>query len=264
LRESPLHERNAICNDPGMPKLETLDRTVHRNIRVQDERAFAACKDISMCAVGMAEIARLVVEYPIVFTRHSDTEQYVCVALFGCEPTENVFWQDDRWSSFLVPLNIGRQPFNVNVVDNPAAGEGQKQILTCIDVENPAVQSEAGEPLFDESGADTPYLRHKLSLLAELFEDERRCREFTERMATMELIRPFQLELKAQGVQTRKITGLFAINEDKLRALDGATLADLNSRGYLHAMYAMLSSLGHLQIFARRGVMQRAASKTPS
>lgn len=264
MREWPLHERRAICNDSGMPKLETLDRTVHRNLRIQDERAFAACKDISMCAVGLAEIARLVVEYPVVFTRNGDTDQYMCVALFGCEPTENVFWQDGRWSSFLVPLNVGRQPFNVAIADNPAAGEGQKQILTCIDVENPAVQSETGEPLFDESGADTPYLRHKLSLLAELFDDERRCREFTDRAAALDLIRPFQLELKAQGVQTRKIAGLYAIDENKLRALDGATLADLNSRGYLHAMYAMLSSLGHLQILARRGMMQRAAAKAPS
>ena len=30
-------------------------------------------------------------------------------------------------------------------------------------------------------------------------------------------------------------------------------LAELNGPGYLHAMYAMLSSLGHLQILARRG-----------
>jgi hypothetical protein len=39
-----------------------------------------------------------------------------------------------------------------------------------------------------------------------------------------------------------------------LRSLDAATLADLNARGYLHAMYAMLSSLGHLSILARRSV----------
>ncbi len=255
-----LHEGRAICNDPHMPRLENLDRTVHRNTRVQDELALAASKDISMCAVGLNEIARLVVEYPIVFTRNDDTGQYVCVALFGCSPTENVYWQDGRWNSFMVPLNVGRQPFNVGLADNPQAGAGQKELVSCIDVENSAVQTERGEPLFDETGADTPYLRHKLAMLAELVGDERRCREFTERATTLELIRPFQLELKAQGVQTRKIAGLHTIDEGKLRALDGATLADLNSRGYLHAMYAMLSSLGQLQILARRSVMQRAAS----
>ncbi len=242
-----------------MPRLEPLDRTVHKNIRVDDEQAFAPCKGMSMCAVGLNEIPRLVVEYPIVFTKNEASDQYVCVALFGCEPTENLFWQDGSWKSFLVPLNIGRQPFNVAVADNPAAGEGQKGLVSCIDFENPAVQTERGEALFDELGAETPYLKRKLTMLAELIQDERRCREFTERVSTLGLIRPFQLELKADGMQPRKITGLHTIDEGKLRELDAATLADLNSRNYLLPMYAMLSSIGHLQILARRGWMQRSS-----
>jgi hypothetical protein len=245
-----------------MPKLENLDRTVHKNVRVDEEASFEVCKNISMCAVGLREIPRLVVEYPIAFTRNENSDQFVCVALFGCEPTENVFWHEGSWDSMLVPLNIGRQPFNVTVADNPLAGAGQKELVSCIDVENPAVQSDRGEPLFDAAGAETPYLRHKLSLLLELVDDERRSREFTDHVAKLGLIRPFQLEFKpaGQGAQTRKITGLHTIDEDKLRALDGATLADLNSRGYLHAIYAILSSLGQLQVLARRGARQRAAA----
>jgi hypothetical protein len=77
-----------------------------------------------MCAAGLNENARLVVEYPIVFT-NDDTGQYVCVALFGCESTENVYCHDGRWDSFMVQLNVGRQPFNVGVADNPLAGAGQ-------------------------------------------------------------------------------------------------------------------------------------------
>lgn len=244
-----------------MPRLENLDRTVHKNIRIDNELAFAACKGISMCAVGLHEIPRLVVEYPIVFTKNENAGHFVCVALFGCEPSENVFWEDGRWNSYMVPLNVGRQPFNVGVADNPLAGEGQKELVSCIDVENAAVQTERGESLFDENGADTPFLKHKLSMLAELIEDERRCREFTEHMSSLGMIRPFQLELKAQGMQPRTITGLHTIDETRLRALDAAGLADLNSRGYLHPMYAMLSSIGHLQILARRGARQRAAGK---
>jgi hypothetical protein len=261
VRQSTLHECLTICNDSRMPKLETLDRTAHRNLRVEEETAFAACKDISMCTVGLKEIARLIVEYPVVFTRNGEAGEYVCVALFGCEPSENLFWQDGRWNSVTIPLNIGRLPFDVSIAENPRGSAGQKELVSCIDVENAAVQSERGEPLFDASGADTPYLRHKLAKLAEIIEDERKCREFTAFAARLELIRPFQLELKVQGAQPRKISGLYTIDESKLRALDGATLADLNSRGYLHAMHAMLSSLGQLQILARRGLMQRATNQ---
>ena len=79
-----------------MTKLENLDRMVHGNLRVQEEQAFSACKDITMCAVVLNEIARLVIEYPIVFTKNGDTGQFVCVALFGVDPQENVYWRDAR------------------------------------------------------------------------------------------------------------------------------------------------------------------------
>ena len=123
-----------------------------------------------MCAVVLNEIPRLVIEYPLAFTRHGETGQYICVALFGVDPDRNLYWQAERWNSVTVPLNVGRQPFFVGMADNPAAGEGAKGLVTCIDLENPGVQTSAGEPLFDANGGETPYLRHKLALLAELID----------------------------------------------------------------------------------------------
>ena len=69
-----------------------------------------------------------------------------------------------------------------------------------------------------------------------------------------------QLEIKAPGAEPRKITGLHSIDEPKLRALDGATLAELSTNGYLHAAYSMLSSLTHLQILARRAAVPGKAA----
>ena len=73
-----------------------------------------------------------------------------------------------------MPLNVGRQPFFVGMADNPAGGEGAKGLVTCIDLENPGVQDSAGEALFDANGGETPYLRHKLALLAELVDGEQK------------------------------------------------------------------------------------------
>jgi len=124
--------------------------------------------------------------------------------------------------------------------------------VPCIDLENPGVQESGGEALFETSGAETPYLRRELASIAELVEGEPRTRAYIERLGALDLIQPIQLELKAPNRESRKISGLHSINEKKLRGLDGAVLAELNGLGYLHAMYAMLSSLGHLQILARR------------
>jgi len=235
-----------------MTRLANLDRSAHKTLRVVEERAFSVCKDTSMCTVVLNEIPRLVVEYPIVFTKHSGSGDFICVALFGITPDQNQFWRDGRWNSFGVPLNVARQPFFVGLADNPAGDEVAKELVTCIDLDNPGVQDAEGEALFDVSGNFTQYLRHKMNLLAELVDGEQRSREFTVKLSELGLIHPIQLEIKIPGQEPRKITGLFSIDEPKLRTLDVATVTELNTRGYLHAMYAMLSSLGHLQIFARR------------
>src|SRR3954470_6517682 len=189
-----------------MTNLANLDRGTHKNLRVVEEQAFGACKDITMCPVVLNEIPRLVIEYPLAFTKHIETGQYICVALFGVEPDQNLFWRDDRWNSFTVPLNVGRQLFFVRLADNPAAGEGAKGLVTCIDLENSAVQASSGEPLFDENGGETPYLRHKLMMLAELIDGEQQSRAFTERLAALDLLQSFQLELKSPGQPPRKIS----------------------------------------------------------
>lgn len=235
-----------------MTNLVNLDRTVHQNLRVTEEVAYSACKDITMCAVTLTEIPRLVLEYPIVLTKHGETGQYMCVALFGVDPQRNLFWREGKWQSFSVPLNVARQPFYVGV-GNQAGQTGESQTLvTCIDLDNPGVQESEGEMLFGADGKESPYLQHKMSVLAELIDGEQRARLFTEQLGKLELIRPIQLELKAPGGVARQIGGLHTIDEPKLRALSGETITDLNGKGYLHVIHAMLLSLGQIPILARR------------
>jgi hypothetical protein len=235
-----------------MTNLVNLDRVAHRNLRVVEEQAFSVCKELTTCAVSLNEIPRLVVEYPIVFAKNNETGEFVCVVLFGISPDKNLYWENDRWNSHTVPMNVGRQPFYVTFSASTAGNSPSQQVVACIDLDNPGVQSSNGEPLFDSSGEYSPYLKHKMNLLAELVDGEHRSRQFTARIAELGLIQPIQLELKLPGGETRKFSGLFSVDQGKLRALEATTVAELNANGYLHAMHAMISSLGHLQILARR------------
>ena len=254
FRIVPWSAPRVICNHSAMTNLVNLDRVAHRNLRVVEEQALSACKDITMCAVSLNEIARLVVEYPIVFTRNAEAGDFICVTLFGISPDKNLYWRDGRWDSVSVPHNVGRQPFFVARADQPGAEQGRQELITCIDLDNPGVQAINGEALFDDAGEYTPYLSHKMKLLAELIDGERRSQAFAKKAQDLGLIHPIQLEIKVPGNETRKISGLYSIDERQLRALDAPAVAELNASGYLHAMYAMISSLGHLQILARRAV----------
>jgi hypothetical protein len=235
-----------------MTNLVNLDRVAHRNLRVVEEQAFSVCKDLTSCAVSLNEIPRLVVEYPIVFAKNNENGQFVCIALFGISPDKNLFWEKGRWNSHTVPMNVGRQPFFVALSESPGGDSPAQQAITCIDLDNPGVQTTSGELLFDSSGEYSPYLRHKMNLLAELVDGESRSKLFTAKAEDLGLIHAIQLELKMPGTEPRKFSGLYSIDDRKLRTLDAASVAELNSNGYLHAMHAMLSSLGHLQILARR------------
>jgi hypothetical protein len=235
-----------------MTNLANLDRALHQKLRVNEELAFSACKDIIMCAVIPTEIPRLMLEYPVVFTKHGDSGQYLCVALFGVDPQKNLFWRDGRWRSLVLPLNIGRQPFFIGIGSKTEGGEVKQSLVTCIDLDNVGVQEQEGELLFGKDGNDTPYLQHKMRMLAELIEGESRARIFSERMAALGLIRPIQLEVKVPGGATRQVGGLHSIDEEKMRALGADVLAELNGKGYLHVMHAMLLSLGQFPMLARR------------
>lgn len=245
-----------------MTKLQNLDRVVHRSLRVQEETAFEVSRDTTMCVITLNEITRLVLEYPLAFTRPVENGPFVCVALFGVDPSENLYWRNGRWDAEYLPLNIARQPFAVSSTA-PTTADAVGGVVACLDVENPGIQEMAGERLFADDGKETPYLEYKLRLLRELVEGELQSGAFVSRLMELGLVRPIQLELKAPGVETRKVTGLHSIDEQKLRALDAGTLAGLNANGYLRAMYAMLLSLGHLSTLARRSSRSPARAHSP-
>ncbi len=215
-----------------------------------------------MCAITLNEITRLVLEYPLAFVRPAENGPYVCVALFGVDPTENLYWRNGRWDAEYLPLNVARQPFAVSTADPVGAGR-VGAVVACLDVENPGVQEATGERLFADDGKETPYLEYKLRLLNELVEGELQSGAFVTRLEELGLLRPIQLELKAPGIEPRKVTGLHSIDEQKLRELDAAALAGLNANGYLRAMHAMLLSLGHLQALARRSARSPARTQAP-
>jgi hypothetical protein len=117
--------------------------------------------------------------------------------------------------------------------------EATQTLVACIDLDNPGAQDK-GQPLFEADGKQSPYLLRKMATLAELVDGEQRARLFTERMMALGLIRPVQLEVKAPEGGAQKIGGLYSIDEARLRTLGPEALAELNGKGYLHVMHAIL------------------------
>ena len=217
-----------------------------------------------MCAVVLNEIPRLVIEYPMAFTKHSETGQYICVALFGVDPDRNLYWQDERWNSFTVPLNVGRQPFFVGLADNPAAGEGAKGLVTCIDLENPGVQtSDRRTAIRRERRRDSLSAAQARAAggtdrwraeVARIHRSAGGSRSASGRSARAQGAGPPSPARSAACIRSTRRNCVRSTRRHS-RSCNGA--------GYLHAMYAMLSSLGHLQILARRGARCADIGRAP-
>jgi len=200
-----------------------------------------------MMPVVMSEFLKLSIQYPILFTKDSETGQFVCVALFGFEDGENLFWQDGEWDAVYTPLNVRRQPFFVGENDQKQHEQDNDYII-CINMDDASVDEKTGESIFDATGKETEFLNSMQSILGSLIDGETQTRRFIDKLLELKLVTPISLDITFANQQEIRAEGMYSIDEDKLKSLDKETLVQLYASDYLGPIYTMVASLG--QIYA--------------
>lgn len=223
-----------------MARLVSLDNAAHRHLRIDSRRAEAAGAALTMAPVVLSEFLKLVVQYPIVFTKDRDTGRFSCVALFGFHERENLFVSDGQWQAIYVPLQVARQPFFLG------KGDEDGHYLMCIDIEHESVGQEHGEAIFDADGRETAWLENVKQGLAELLNGEEPTRHFIDTLARLKLLVPMRLEITFENQESAQVEGLYTIDEARLEALGAEDIASLHAQRLLGPIYTMLASLGHL------------------
>lgn len=223
-----------------MTQFVALHNQHHQQLRIDPERIEALGAHQQMVPVVLSEFLKLVVHYPIVFSKNSETGQFVCSALLGFTAGENLFWQNNQWQGIYTPLQIMRQPFFI--------GEQQGQTIICIDMESNVLTTGKGEAIFDSSGQETDYLQQAKTRLAALINGENETQVFIKTLLALNLIMPMALDISFANQQQQRIQGLYTINEETLAQLGSEQLMQLQQQGYLKPIYTMIASLG--QIYA--------------
>lgn len=223
-----------------MSNFVALHNQHHQQLRIDTQLIESLGATNNMVPVVMSEFLRLVVQYPIVFTKNSETGNFLCIALLGFEAGENLFWNNNQWQSIYTPLNIMRQPFFI--------GQENNQPLICIDTDSNTLKTGQGEAIFDSTGKETDYLQKIKSRLAELLDGETRTQNFINALLSLSLIMPMALDISFANAQQQRVQGLYTINEERLAQLDASQLIDLQQQGYLQPIHTMIASLG--QIYA--------------
>lgn len=226
-----------------MPTFVALHHQHHKNLTIDTAKIEAQSAHENMAPVVISEFLKLVVQYPIVFTKNAETGRFVCVALFGFSAQENLFWQNNQWQGIYTPLNIRRQPFFI--------GEENGNHIICIDTDSPCLTKAQGashltEKLFGAQGEETEYLASARELLAELVDGEKQTYEFIQTLLELKLIMPMSLDITFANQKQQQVQGLYTINEDKLENITSDALQMLQQKNYLKSIYTMIASLGHI------------------
>lgn len=219
-----------------MTSYVALNNQAHKHLKVDTSLIDAQGAHEKMVPVVVSEFLKLAVQYPIAFTKNAETGQFVCVALLGFE--ENLFWQDNRWQAIYVPLNIQRQPFFI--------GQENNTPIICINPESPVLNKNTGEPLFSDAGTASDYLNRMQEILGELIRGEAQTKQFIAALNEYKLIMPMSLDITFANQTEKKVQGLYTIDDAKLSALDKEALFSLHQRGYLQAIYTMISSTSQI------------------
>ncbi|GAC1601312.1 MAG: SapC family protein [Ramlibacter sp.] len=218
-----------------------LDREKHRQRKVRPASSFAFARKANSLYLAGVEFNDAGKDYAIVFTRIGNGKT-VPVAMLGLRSQDNLFVDPEgRWDARYVPAFVRRYPFVL------AELPGRVEMAVCVDEAFDGLNDTDGEPLFDPSGGDTPFLRNALEFLTRYQAEYGRTEAFCQRLEQSGLL--MEMNAKADLVDGRSFTinGLMIVDEHKLLTLPDEAVLSLFRSGELHLISMHLASLNNMQ-----------------
>ena len=226
-----------------MSNYVVLSPSAHNNTHVITDRGEAQGDNIQYSLTYPLEFRNIQSCYPIFFSKSGDTGEFTPIALFGFEKNENLFLDDSGWNAPYIPMMVERQPF---LIGYQGTDDDLKPIVS-IDMDSPKISEGIGEPLFDKHSQPTEFLKKMMIKLESLHHGHEHNKGFITALIVEDLLEPFTLEVTLDNGFNHQLIGYYTINEDKLRDLDGPTLADFNSKGYLQPIYMVVASYARVR-----------------
>lgn len=231
--------------------LELLNNLQHQDLRVVTQHGPAWGDAVMCCPVIPDEFRRLQAHYPVVF-QPDGAGSFLPVALFGLVEGENLFLQGGQWDADYIPLSMRRQPFSIGV-------DGEEMRMM-VDMASPRVRrgGAEGEAVFLPQGGMSALLEDSNAVLRTLHEGFQALGDFVGALQAHGLLEPFELAVPRADGSQGVLRGFFMVHEERLAALDSATVALLHEADYLQPVYMAIASLSHLPRLVRGHLAREA------
>lgn len=229
-----------------------LNNIEHKNLRVITERS-AQYGDNKMCSLVFPfEFKHVQAHYPILFHKNISAGEFSAVALFGFEENQNLFLKDQNWDADYIPLMVEREPFLIGYQEATEDGKSIKKSVIHIDLDNPRISETQGAPLFLEHGGSTDYLSRASAILKTIEDSRDSTQLFADAIKKHDLLEPLNVDITLGDGSSHRLSGYYALNQDKLTALDADALVELNQSGMLMILYMVIASQEHIRTLAAR------------
>ncbi|WP_242123629.1 SapC family protein [Sphingobium sp. Sx8-8] len=218
-----------------MDQMELLNSEVHATLRMRP----SAQNPGPFVRLVISEFPAAAVACPLLFSKHPETGAFYAGALRGFKIGESLTDSPDGLPAFR-PLEAIREGFF-------ASGEN-----IAIDRASGRFATEEGEALFDAQGAPTAALQAVQKALGRLMAGAEATDAFIADLLAHRLIEPIDIALNFDDGERLRLDGLYTVSLDALGELDDAAAISLFRSGHMQWAYAMIGSLQHIALMARR------------
>ena len=236
-----------------MSRYQVLDREKHRQLQIKTGYSAELGDAVMYVMTYPMEFRDIQGCYPILFTKDPNTGGFLAAAVLGFERDQNLFLREDGWDATYVPAAVQRQPFLIATRGEDA----EEPPVVSVDLDNPRVNHDEGEALFDSDGVPTEFLNQKIALLDKLHRGLQHGKGFIDTLLRHELLEQITLDFTFNDGSKQTIEGFYTIAEERLYQLKGDVLESLNQAGYLQPVFMAVASLSRMRdIIERRNRLQ--------
>ncbi len=221
-----------------------LDVDLHKDLRFEPSINLKFAATTSSAPIVASEITQVIRQFPVVFSKD---DEMVPIAFMSLTEGKNAFISETgTWEGDYLPAHIRRFPFILGKTDDP------EKYTIMFDSEAPEINTTSGERLYKDDGDMAPALQQAVDLLQAFQSELVATQKLIEPLVEKDVLTDQVISVNRPDGRNWTLNGVRAVDGERLKALDDATLAAWTRSGLMAIVYAHLHSLENVRYLAER------------